>query len=209
LIPVFTHVLGALVVRTGIDPKRATATVTVPSSFAAAQREATVLAAHEAGLGEVRLLKEPLATAHAYLRCGTRCERAFVSDLGGGTFDCAVVNCTSDAPAVLAHSSDLTLGGDDVDHRLAAWVRHSVIEKYNWDLASYAEVYDRVLSECELAKIELATGRLRSSCSAGSIPMAPRPTSRLRSRAGSSTCSAASCSCARSRPATPCCAGPG
>ena len=58
---------------------------------------------------------------------------------------------------MIAHTSDLTLGGDDVDQRLAAWVRHLVIEKHNWDLASYAEVYDRVLAECELAKIELST----------------------------------------------------
>jgi len=156
-VEVATHLLDALVTGTGIDPKTSPVTVTVPAAFAAPQREATIDAAANAGLGMVRLLDEPLATAHAYIACGTRCERAFVYDLGGGTFDCALVDCASGVPILISHTSDLTLGGDDVDHRLAAWVRRSVIEKHNWDLASYAQVYDRVLSECELAKIELAT----------------------------------------------------
>ena len=157
-VEVAAHVLDALITRTGIDPKTAPVTVTVPAAFATTQREATRQAAAKAGLGEVRLLDEPIATAHAYIACGTRCERAFVYDLGGGTFDCAIADCTSGVPVLIAHTSDLTIGGDDLDQRLAAWVRHAVIEKHNWDLASYAEVYDRVLSECELAKIELGTG---------------------------------------------------
>jgi len=154
---VATHVLDALITRTGIEPEDTPVTVTVPASFSGPQRKATAEAAARAGLGEVSLLEEPVATAWAYMACGSRSERAFVYDLGGGTFDCAVVDCTSGAPRLLAHTSDLTLGGDDVDHRLAGWVRHSVLEKYNWDLASYSEVYDRVLSECELAKIALST----------------------------------------------------
>jgi len=179
-VQVATHVLDALITRTGIDPTKAPVTLTVPAAYAAPQRDATRQAAAKAGLGEVRLLEEPVATAHAYIACGTRCERAFVYDLGGGTFDCAIADCTSGTPVLIAHTSDLTLGGDDVDHRLAAWVRNAVIEKHNWDLASYAEVFDRVLSECEIAKIELATadrvefllGQVDPDCPAPDEPIA-------------------------------------
>jgi molecular chaperone DnaK len=179
-VEVATHVLDALITRTGIDARTTPVTVTVPAAFSALQRESTRQAASKAGLGEVRLLDEPIATTHAYIACGTRCERAFVYDLGGGTFDCAIADCTSGVPVLIAHTSDLTLGGDDIDQRLAAWVRQSVIEKHNWDLASYAEVYDRVLSECELAKIELTTadrvefllGQVDPDCPAPDEPIA-------------------------------------
>src|SRR5439155_54178 len=66
-VEVATHLLDALVTGTGIDPKTSPVTVTVPAAFAAPQREATIDAAANAGLGMVRLLDEPLATAHAYI----------------------------------------------------------------------------------------------------------------------------------------------
>ncbi len=156
-VQVATRVLKALVDRTGMDLHGTEVTVTVPANFSRQQREATAEAAAKAGLGEVALLAEPLATAWAYTACGTRAERAFVYDLGGGTFDCAVVDCTQGEPSLLAHTSDLMLGGDDLDQRLAALVRHQVLARHNWDLASYSEVYDRLLAECEKAKILLST----------------------------------------------------
>jgi molecular chaperone DnaK len=174
-VQVATHVLRALVERSGIAPRLGSVVVTVPAAFAAPQREATVVAAAHAGLGEVRLLAEPLATAHAYVARGTRCKRAFVYDLGGGTFDCAIADCSSGSPLMIAHASDLTLGGDDVDHRLAECVRRTVIEKHNWDLASYAEVYDRLLSECELAKIALGTADRAEFLLSQVDPDAPAP----------------------------------
>jgi molecular chaperone DnaK (HSP70) len=149
-------VLRTLIERTGMDLDGTQVTVTVPANFNPHQRAATAQAAAQAGLGEVALLEEPLATAHAYAACGTRAERAFVYDLGGGTFDCAVVDCTEGSPRLIAHTSDLMLGGDDLDQRLAGLVRHQVLEKHNWDLASYSEIFDRLLAECEKAKITLS-----------------------------------------------------
>ena len=58
---------------------------------------------------------------------------------------------------MLAHSSDLLLGGDDIDQRLADWVARYILEKFNWDVTNYAEVQCRLLARCEEAKIELST----------------------------------------------------
>jgi molecular chaperone DnaK (HSP70) len=140
-----------------------------------------MLAAAKAGLGEVRLLDEPLATAHAYIACGTRCERAFVYDLGGGTFDCASRTalrahpCCSRTRATSHSAATTSING------LAAWVaEHGDREAQLGPSRSYAEVYDRVLSECELAKIELATadsrrvpvGQVDPDCPAPDEPIA-------------------------------------
>lgn len=130
--------------------------ITVPSSFGEAQRRATAEAAELAGLRGARVLDEALATAHAYLSRSTALSRAVVYDMGGGTFDCAVVDCTGSAPRLLAHSGDAFLGGDDIDQRIAAWVARHVLEKHHWDLANYSEIWHRLLLRCEEAKIRLS-----------------------------------------------------
>ena len=130
--------------------------LTVPPTFTTSQRDATLEAAAQAGLRNVALLDEPTATAHAYLSLPLSAKRGLVYDLGGGTFDCAVVDWRDAEPHVVAQSSDLFLGGDDIDERLASWVLEHVLEKYNWDLASYIEIYDRLVARCEEIKIELS-----------------------------------------------------
>jgi molecular chaperone DnaK len=130
--------------------------ITVPAAFRRAQREATAEAAGRAGLQRVELLDEPTATACAYLTLPRSTGRAVVYDLGGGTFDCAVIDCTGATPHTIAHVSDLFLGGDDIDRKLAGWVAQFVLEKYNWDLTNYSEIFDRLLARCEQAKIRLS-----------------------------------------------------
>jgi len=157
-VDVATRILRTLVERSGVDLERGPVTLTVPASFSKAQREATLAAAKQAGLWRVSLLEEPVATALAYIACGTRAEHALVYDLGGGTFDCAAVDCRDpEVPVMLSHASDLMLGGDDLDQRLAGWVRHNVLAKQNWDLDSSSEVYDRLLLNVEEAKIKLSS----------------------------------------------------
>jgi molecular chaperone DnaK len=155
-VQVATIVLGSLVKRAGLQTSDSEAIVTVPSAFSEGQRTSTLHAASSAGLRAI-LLDEPSATAYAYLSGGFSSRYAVVYDLGGGTFDCAVVDCQSDQPRVLGHAGDLLLGGDDIDQRLAEWVSQYVLEKHNWDLSNYSEIKDRLLARCEEAKIRLSS----------------------------------------------------
>ena len=67
--------------------------ITVPAAFGQLQCEATSRAASLAGLSEAPLLQEPLAASIAYgMKPDSRDKRWLVYDLGGGTFDVAVVS---------------------------------------------------------------------------------------------------------------------
>jgi molecular chaperone DnaK len=151
-----SRILEEVVGRIELDPNACETVVTVPASFSDAQRQASADAAAAAGFGYPRLVDEPSATALAYLHSDHPCRRALVYDLGGGTFDCAVLDCSNGMPRMLSHASDLQLGGDDIDQALAQWVARIVLEKHNWDLMNYSETYDRLLVRCEEAKIAMS-----------------------------------------------------
>ena len=69
--------------------------VTIPAAFNQMQSEATIRAAHDAGLEKVGLIQEPVAAAMAALEGATRRDGRFlIYDLGGGTFDVALVEVT-------------------------------------------------------------------------------------------------------------------
>lgn len=136
--------------------------ITVPTCFGEPQREATRAAAHEAGFGQLRLVDESEATAHAYQAAsfeGATPLRGVVGvyDLGGGTFDVSIVECSDTGVRVLSRGTEPFLGGDDIDREIADWVTREVLKQHNWDLANYSEVTIRLLAECERAKIRLAS----------------------------------------------------
>jgi molecular chaperone DnaK len=152
-----TRVIQQLLEDAGVTPDECEVVITVPAGCRSAQLQATRDAASAAGLPDVRLIDEPSATAFAYIHADHPRGRGLVYDLGGGTFDCAILDFDEGQPRVLGHLSDLQLGGDDIDDVLARWVAQHVLEKYNWDLANYAETYNRLLARCEDAKISLST----------------------------------------------------
>jgi molecular chaperone DnaK len=78
-----------------------------------------------------------------------------VYDLGGGTFDLAIVDCSGPHARVIAHGGDAYLGGDDVDSAIAAWVADQVVRQFGWDLRRDPVVLDRLLVQCERAKVRL------------------------------------------------------
>ncbi|RPF49462.1 molecular chaperone DnaK [Thermodesulfitimonas autotrophica] len=97
------------------DPIKA-AVITVPAAFRHSQCEATARAAALAGLEESPLLQEPIAASIAYgMKPEMRGGRWLVYDLGGGTFDVAVVSSRDARLQVLAHRGDNELGGKNFD----------------------------------------------------------------------------------------------
>jgi molecular chaperone DnaK len=132
------------------------AAVAVPSAFTAEAREATLQAASGAGLSDIEIIDEPIATAMAYMRrIKDKLERVAVYDLGGGTFELAVVDCRSTPFKVLANKGDLYLGGDDIDRAIALWAAEEMLKSHRWDLRDNPLVFDRLVVECERAKIRL------------------------------------------------------
>ncbi len=98
------------------------AVITVPAYFDDAQRQATKDAAALAGVQVLRLLNEPTAAAVAYGLDTKQEGTVAIYDLGGGTFDISLLRMNRGVFEVLATAGDTTLGGDDIDNMLAAWM---------------------------------------------------------------------------------------
>lgn len=114
------------------------AVITVPAYFDDAQRQATKDAAALAGLTVLRLLNEPTAAAVAYGLESAKEGVYVVYDLGGGTFDVSVLRLSRGVFEVVATGGDAVLGGDDFDHRLAAWF---AAETGDWQAAEIAALH--------------------------------------------------------------------
>lgn len=111
---VLKSLLGNVRTHVGIDPRAAV--ITVPAAFDLAQCAATQEAGRLAGLENAPLVQEPVAASLAYgyaqaLESG----RWLVFDLGGGTFDLALVGVKDGRIHVLDHGGDNFLGGKDFD----------------------------------------------------------------------------------------------
>jgi formylglycine-generating enzyme required for sulfatase activity len=96
------------------------AVITCPAAFDVMEREAIEAAARLAGFAEVRSLEEPVAAALAYSRAGLGVGRhVLVYDLGGGTFDLALLREEAGGFALALEPKGLRrCGGDDFDQAL-------------------------------------------------------------------------------------------
>jgi molecular chaperone DnaK len=95
--------------------------ITIPASFDTIQSNATKKAGYEAGFKEVVLLQEPIAASLAFANknYGTPLQgRWLVYDLGGGTFDVALVKIDNEEMKVVDHEGDNYLGGLDFDNAI-------------------------------------------------------------------------------------------
>lgn len=94
--------------------------ITIPASFDTIQSNATKEAGIQAGFKQVVLLQEPIAASLAYANMKKEKEMQegqwLVYDLGGGTFDVALIKIKDGEMKVLDHEGDNFLGGADFDN---------------------------------------------------------------------------------------------
>ncbi len=118
--------------------------LTHPVRWADVRRQALREAAERAGLGDVTLVDEPVAAAIHYaaehVAVGAH---VGVYDLGGGTFDTAVLARTPDGFDVVGvPGGDEHIGGEDFDHRLFRYFGDCIAE-------SSPDVWEQMLTSDE------------------------------------------------------------
>lgn len=100
------------------DDENTGTVITVPAAFNQMQKDSTMAAAHEAGIGQVALMQEPVAAVMSVMRT-RRTDGVFVVyDLGGGTLDIAVAESISGRVSLLSHGGIAMCGGRDFDRIL-------------------------------------------------------------------------------------------
>lgn len=155
-------------IHTGETPEAAV--ITIPASFDTRQTIATEEAAHAAGFSQVLLLQEPIAASLAYANSDKNRELAgsqwIVYDLGGGTFDVALVQVSGGELDVVDHEGDNYLGGTDFDaliverlivpelERLGTF--DDLISEMKSESGRYNSLWFKLLQLAEEAKIELS-----------------------------------------------------
>lgn len=113
------------------------AVITVPAAFSGIQKDETKKAAEQAGITCLGLRPEPVAAAIAGAEDISPNSMVFVVDIGGGTYDTAVVAFDDNLePNIVSQEGDRELGGDDFDREI-----------YNYLLDQVGEYLERDLSD--------------------------------------------------------------
>jgi molecular chaperone DnaK len=140
----------------------AAAVITIPAAFSVLQCEATKRAGNLAGFEHVVLLQEPIAAAISYGFAATANENCLIYDLGGGTFDVALISSKDGVLSVLGHNGDNFLGGKNLDWEIVDKVLTPKIadaqtfENFRRDNKAYQSKFARLKFLAERAKMELS-----------------------------------------------------
>jgi molecular chaperone DnaK len=169
---ILRQLVGQAVVESGTSEIVGTV-ITIPAAFNQMQSEATIRAARAAGLEGVGLLQEPIAAAMAAMAgAKNRSGQFLVYDLGGGTFDLALVQSVSGTVSVIGHEGINMLGGQDFDRTIVnGVVRPWLLERFA-SAATPRTIWTASSSSAARPRCPL----LGNGCRASS---ASRPTSRL------------------------------
>lgn len=144
--------------------------ITVPASFDMVQSNATKEAGLLAGFKQVVLLQEPIAASLAYANkdktVDLKNSQWIVYDLGGGTFDVALVRIVGGELKVVDHEGDNYLGGADFDAAIVEKLLvpqtqrkgkfADLLPQMKSESGKYNRLWYRLLHLAEQAKIELS-----------------------------------------------------
>ncbi|MFN8276799.1 MAG: Hsp70 family protein [Chitinophagales bacterium] len=154
--------------------------ITIPASFDSMQSNATLKAGLEAGFQEVFLLQEPIAASLAFFNTGAEKKPEgywLVYDLGGGTFDLALVKSSEGELKVVDHEGNNFLGGVNFDAAIIDQIvipaiieqtgiitfeeefktRYGKYEMLFYQVQYYAEEAKKELSQVSATVIEFST----------------------------------------------------
>ncbi|MEM6342329.1 MAG: Hsp70 family protein [Bacteroidota bacterium] len=147
------------------------AVITIPASFDTVQSNATRKAGEYAGFESVKLLQEPIAASLAYANQdeADKFEEGqwLVYDLGGGTFDVALIKIHDGEMQVLDHEGDNFLGGTDFDQAIVEQLLiphleekgkfEDLLNQMRSASGKYNGLYHKLLLLAEDAKVQLST----------------------------------------------------
>jgi molecular chaperone DnaK len=144
--------------------------ITIPASFDTIQSNATKEAGYAAGFKEVLLLQEPIAASLAFANKEDRegiQGQWLVYDLGGGTYDVALVRIENDEMKVIDHEGDNYFGGVDFDNLILEEMiipylaeKHAIkdlLVKMRSSDGPFNKLYYQLLYKAEEIKIALST----------------------------------------------------
>ena len=129
------------------------AVITTPAAFSFNQNEETRHAAEMAGLNVLTIIPEPTAAAISCMEDKKAGDKIFIVDIGGGTYDTAVLTMTEDHQFdMISAKGDRRLGGDNFDHAVFEYFKEQFQDESGINLdsqdesgLSYSE-YNRLLS---------------------------------------------------------------
>lgn len=145
--------------------------ITIPASFDTIQSNATKEAGKAAGFEEIVLLQEPIAACLAVFnhQDAKKYGKWLVYDLGGGTFDVAIVDISEESLKVIDHEGNNFLGGLDFDISIVREILIPQLQAFggfdqianqlleNSDERSVLPVFNYLLFHAEELKMELSS----------------------------------------------------
>ena len=133
------------------------AVISVPAYFSDLERGATIRAGELAGLNVLRIINEPTAAALYYgFNKSNEDQKAFVFDLGGGTFDVTILQIQENKIKVIGTDGDHKLGGVDWDNRIIDYVADQFLLEYGLDPREDVDAMAELRERIERAKIQLS-----------------------------------------------------